>query len=66
MSPHVLPRSKRTRLERIKLWIQRLWYGDPNEDFLCCYCGKVVWGRVLFCSDRCYRLSDWAQRRGAP
>lgn len=26
---------------------------DPNEDFNCCYCGKPVFRRVLFCSRYC-------------
>jgi hypothetical protein len=46
-------------------WVRRTFWKDfdPNEDFTCTQCGKPVYRRILFCSDKCYRLSDWAHRR---
>ena len=35
--------------------VRRLFWDDydPNEDFNCCYCGKPVFHRYLFCSIKC-------------
>lgn len=62
MSKDTLPRSVRARFYDL---IRRIFWRDydSNEDFTCTECGKPVFRRTLFCSDRCYRLSDWANRR---
>lgn len=31
---------------------------NSNEDFLCCYCGKEVFTRILYCSEKCSDQSE--------
>ena len=31
---------------------------DPNEDFLCCWCGKPVLIRELYCSEKCSKYAE--------
>lgn len=34
---------------------------DPNEDFICCHCGKPVQTRILYCSVECEKEDEKTQ-----
>ena len=61
-------------IRRLTWRVLGAWYGflrwvtmlevDPNEDFECCYCGKPVFRRYLFCSNRCTQAFDRSLQDG--
>ena len=41
---------------------KELYTREPNEDLICCNCGKELPGRFLFCSQTCEDVSNKEQK----